>query len=164
MATVLHIALPGWHGDGPGRRYTVAMIDLADMPDDIRDLVRLELELPRLDPDNESEAPVALADAAGRLNLALPSSDWTFCRTARVEDRDYWVWRGPIAGRVHYLAVWQKDNGDLCCVAQACAADWTPEQFIAGEYHNYFYDHWNQQYTLRYPPSGIDQRDTAGHS
>jgi hypothetical protein len=133
-------------------------IEYEQMPEDTRGLASLDIALPRSEPDNEASAPVSRADVLRELRLqepatfALSEDDLNFVRTAVIQAKRYWLWQFAANGKTYFVSVCLRSNGDVCFSYEENYANWTPDQYLIGDYHDFFYDRWRQLYTVRYPP------------
>jgi len=121
------------------------MILYADMPEDNRDLVKLEVSFPYLPNNTATSCPVPMDDILDY--LAVESADVTrpraedlkFVRTAQVAEEQYWVWQFTESdGAKCYVTVSVSPEGTACIGYNADYHGLTPEQYMLGDYHNVF--------------------------
>jgi len=113
-------------------------------PDRYAELKAMTLDLPRLEDDSAKSCPVPMRKIMSYLRLEgvdrrIKARDLQFLRTARVGDRDCWIWRfeEQVCADA-YVTVWRGPDGALCVGYGGNSHGLTPEQYIYGEHHKYF--------------------------
>ncbi len=122
------------------------MLTRTQMPEDNAELAKVQVSFARLDPDSAAACPVPLEDLLAYLDLEVPdgdqltAADLQFVRTARVAERDYWLWRftqpGPDGEEAYATAC--LDDGEVSLGYETDYYGLTPEQYLLGEYHDVF--------------------------
>jgi hypothetical protein len=121
------------------------MIPYDQMPEDNRDLAKLDVTFPFLDDNLEKACPESINTIVEYLRLESPDfhrvvpDQLTFCRTAQVAERKYWIWTFVESdGTDCYVTVSQDEDGSTCIGYEQNYGAWTPEQFMLGDYHDVF--------------------------
>lgn len=113
-------------------------------PGSREELKSMSPEFERLAEDSATSCPVTMADLLEYLRMeadveTLSAGDLTFIRTARVEDRAYWIWRFEEDDGTESFATVSRDPDETICFG--CGwndENLTAEQYLYGEYHEYF--------------------------
>lgn len=122
------------------------MLSFDEMPKDNADLATVEIDFPRLKNDSPDGCPVSVSEILEYLALEVPdgdqltADDLEFVRTAKVAERDYWIWRfnepdGDDAYATVYLS---RKWFETCTGYDTNYYKLTPEQYILGDYHDCF--------------------------
>lgn len=113
-------------------------------PDRHAELKAMTLDLPRLEDDSAKSCPVSMRKIMSYLWLEgvdrrIKARDLQFLRTARVGDRDCWIWRfeEQVCADA-YVTVWRSADNALCVGYRGNSHGLTPEQYIYGEHYKYF--------------------------
>ena len=132
-----------------------SFIEFDAMPTSTLALAELDITLPRLDELTEADSPVTTADLLNYLieTLNETTGQLRFVQTAKIKTKCYWLWQYETDKKSYYATVCQRANGDVSIGFEQNYGNWTPDQYLIGDYHDFFYEHWKQLYTLRYPYS-----------
>ena len=121
------------------------MIPFDEMPADNAELVNIDIDLPRLQPDSADSCPVPLEDLVAYLRLESPdyesvqASQLLFLRTALVADHRYWIWSFQESdGTECFATVSAAPDGTACRGYDDNSYGLTPEQFMLGTFHQVF--------------------------
>src|SRR5579884_4314708 len=108
------------------------MIDLETLPED--EVVKLQPDFPRLDPDSPHGCPCSLAEIRKYLSAEAGGGrrDLFFGRTALVGDVRFWLWGYVDDGKSYFVDVSQKARRTL--IGMGSGEGLTPEQYIALRY------------------------------
>ena len=74
------------------------MIERGQLPKNNADLVKVDVEFPRLQPDTVAACPVSIEEVVEYLRAESPdgeavhSQQLRFIRTAQVAEQKYWIW------------------------------------------------------------------------
>jgi len=120
------------------------MLSYDELPEDNVELAKIKVTFPFLVDNSPKSCPAALAEIREYLSRESPDTHpgkarpLTFLRTAKVEDKDYWIWSFEEAGgsRAYVTVARGPDGVDI-----GYSPDFynlTPEQYILGDYHGVF--------------------------
>lgn len=117
------------------------MLTYEEMPEDNKDLAKVEVAFPRLREDSAESCPVPMLDVVEYLALEgedVSKAELVFLRTAQVAESRFWIWRFADAeGRECYATVETRGRSSII----SYDTNWyglSPEQFMLGEYHGVF--------------------------
>lgn len=116
------------------------MLTYEQMPEDRKDLSKIKTDFPHVSFDEVSEPKEIepyLLDYLQRKNYH-PDGELKFLRTAQVKGTVYWIWEFTSKSEKAYATATQDKYGDT---SLGCDTDYyglTPEQYILGDYHDYF--------------------------
>jgi hypothetical protein len=116
------------------------MIAYEDMPEDNKDLAKIEIDFEHVSFDKVSEPTEIepyLLDYLNREGYS-PDTSVSFVRTAQVADITYWIWEYLSDGEKTYATATQDKNGDTSLGCDTDYYDLTPEQYMLGDFHNCF--------------------------
>jgi hypothetical protein len=113
------------------------------LPADNETLARTPITLDDAKGEDESTCPAEMSEILEYLEIEMAeeceADDLEFIRTARLEDKVYWIWRTEDeAGEEVYVSVSRSDAGQVTLGSYDNDEGFTPEQYIFGEYHEYF--------------------------
>jgi hypothetical protein len=123
----------------------VYMIPYQDMPENNREIAKLEVSFPNLESNTPASCPVQVSEILEYLNDEAPSDDsisekdLKFIRTAQVAESEYWIWEFQDSeGTKYYVTVSRSPQGSTEISYDENFYSLTPKQFILGTYHNVF--------------------------
>jgi len=117
------------------------MIPDTDLPDNPEEFAGLDVSFERLADDRAESCPIPASDILRYLEMELateelPPEALRFIRTARVREKEYWVWEldEEYEDEDHYVIVWREPNGTTC--TGYCENWWglSLEQFLLAKY------------------------------
>lgn len=120
------------------------MLKYEDLPEDNADLAKISIDFPFLTVDSSGSCPITNDEILDYLSKESPDGDaiksksLRFLRTAKVEDRDYWIWSFvELDGTLSYVTV-SRQGTNLNIGYSPDFYGLTPEQFILGDYYDVF--------------------------
>ncbi len=116
-----------------------------EMPADNEYLAKMEVVFPYLVPNSAKNCPQTMEEIQAYLRLedsdldSVASRDLTFLRTAKVVDRQFWIWKYTESdGEECYVTVELRTDGTSVLGMDGNSYNLSPEQFILGTYHDVF--------------------------
>ena len=115
------------------------------MPEDNLDLATLDVSFPPLEDNSEESCPEAISRIVDYLRVEstdfehVVADQLTFLRTAQVAEKKYWIWSFLESdGTICFATVSQDEDGSTCMGYEENYGEWTPEQYMLGDYHKVF--------------------------
>lgn len=114
-----------------------------ELPENIEDFAKLDVCFDRLLHDTPLSCPVPLHSIIEYLKLEavveeLPLEALRFIRTARVQDKEYWVWRldDEYVDDDHLVTVRREPDGTTCIGYWDNSAGLTLDQSLLADYYD----------------------------
>ena len=119
------------------------MIRYEDLPDDPKDLARLDIHFPPLPADEARRCPVSVEDMKTYLRaegiIRSSPDDLKLVYTASVEDKSYWLWQFlTYYGDEAYVIVSRKRDGQIYYGYVANDYLLTFDQILLGDFYKMF--------------------------
>jgi len=116
------------------------MIKFEDMPEDNRDLAKIDIDFPSVSLDKIKSPEEIENDLREYLEIEdfSPDDSIEFIRTAKVEETVYWIWKFKSQGDDIYATAALAPDGNMTLGCEENYYNLTPEQYILGDYHNCF--------------------------
>ncbi len=118
------------------------MITRDEMPENNKDIAKIEVDFPRLLNDAPNSCPVPMTEILHYLSVespdgdAIKAADLRFLRTAQVAEAEYWIWGfNESDGAKCYVTVWRKGR-ETCVGYDEDYWGLTPEQYMLADYHH----------------------------